>query len=100
MGGVHGVPALGGPVRHGPLAVREVAVVGGMLDYPVQRDVLDDLQLPHLPLPSSASSASGWASAERSPFSMPGIVCSMASTLENHVTMVSRDPVGLASKAN
>jgi hypothetical protein len=31
---------------------------------------------------------------------MPGIVCSIASTLEKRVTMVMRDPVGVASKAN
>jgi hypothetical protein len=31
---------------------------------------------------------------------MAGVVRSMASTLENRVTMVTRDPVGVASKVN
>jgi hypothetical protein len=31
---------------------------------------------------------------------MPGAVCSMASRLENRVTMVRRDPVGVVSKVN
>jgi hypothetical protein len=31
---------------------------------------------------------------------MPGTVCSMASTLEDRFTLVMRDPVGVASKAN
>jgi hypothetical protein len=31
---------------------------------------------------------------------MPGTVCSMASTLENRLTQVMRDPVGVVSKVN
>src|SRR5262245_51338972 len=82
-----------------------------MLDDTVQRHVLDDLELPHAELlvpgsacvldgSGSASTASSWGSAARSPSSMPGIVSSIASTLENRVTMVRREPADVASKLN
>ena len=47
------VSASGGPIRRGPVAVGEVAVVGGVLDHAVQRDVFDDLELSHSLLLSS-----------------------------------------------
>src|SRR5207247_4787957 len=48
--GEHCVPASGGPVGRGPVAVGEIAVIAGMLDHAVQRDVFDDLELSHLRL--------------------------------------------------
>src|SRR5438128_7462441 len=44
------VPASGGPIGRGPVAVGEIAVIGGVLDHAVQRDVFDDLELSHLSL--------------------------------------------------
>src|SRR5262245_38550588 len=42
------VPASGGPIGRGPVAVGEVAVVAGDLDHTVQGDVFDDLERSHL----------------------------------------------------
>jgi hypothetical protein len=39
------VPASGGPIGRGPVAVGEVAVFAGDLDHAVQRDVFDDFEL-------------------------------------------------------
>ena len=44
------VPAGGGSIGRGPVAVREIAVIGGVLDHAVQRDVLDDPEPSHLSL--------------------------------------------------
>src|SRR5437867_7050350 len=43
------VPASGGPIGRGPVAVGEV-VFAGDLDHAVQRDVFDDFELSHLSL--------------------------------------------------
>src|SRR5207253_7456582 len=40
----------GGPIGRGPVAVGEIAVIGGVLDHAVQRDVFDDFELSHLSL--------------------------------------------------
>src|SRR5215212_3196108 len=50
MRGDHFVPASGGPIGRGPVAVGEVAVFAGDLDHAVQRDVFDDFELSHLAL--------------------------------------------------
>src|SRR3954466_8391110 len=42
------VPTSGASIGRGPVAVREIAVIVGMLDHAVQRDVFDDLELSHL----------------------------------------------------
>src|SRR6266705_1183230 len=55
------VPAGGAPLGRGPVAVGEIAVIGGVLDHAVQRDVFDDFELSHLSLSSS------WASPMRIP---------------------------------
>src|ERR1700680_4544655 len=47
MRGHHQLPAGGGPIGRGPVAVRKVAVIGGVLDHAVERDVFDDLELSH-----------------------------------------------------
>src|SRR5437016_1745238 len=44
------LPTSGGPIGCGPVAVREIAVIGGVLDHAVQRDVFDDCELSHLSL--------------------------------------------------
>src|SRR5260221_770496 len=44
------VPASGAPIGRGPVAVGEIAVIAGVLDHTVQRDVFDDLELSHLSL--------------------------------------------------
>jgi hypothetical protein len=41
------IPASGGPIGRGPVAVRETALFAGGLDHAVQRDVFDDLDLSH-----------------------------------------------------
>jgi poly(3-hydroxybutyrate) depolymerase len=41
------IPARGGPIGRGPVAVGEIAVLAGDLDHAVQRDVFDDLDLSH-----------------------------------------------------
>ena len=41
------VPASGGPIGRGPVAVGEIAVFVGGLDHAVQRDVFDDFELSH-----------------------------------------------------
>src|SRR2546428_4999289 len=48
--GEHCVPASGGPIGRGPVAAGEIAVIGGVLDHAVQRDVFDDCELSHLSL--------------------------------------------------
>lgn len=40
----------GGPIGRGPVAVGEIAIIGGVLDLAVQRDVFDDFELSHLSL--------------------------------------------------
>src|SRR5258706_9502531 len=40
----------GGPIGCGPVAVGEIAVIAGVLDHAVQRDVFDDLERSHLSL--------------------------------------------------
>src|ERR1700722_15193151 len=47
------LPASGGPIRRGPVAVGEIAVFAGNLDHAVQRDVFDDFELSHLSSPCS-----------------------------------------------
>ena len=47
MCGHNCVPASGGPIRRGPVAVGKIAIIGGVLDPAVQRDVFDDLELSH-----------------------------------------------------
>src|SRR6267378_3444242 len=42
------IPASGTPIGRGPVAVGEIAVIGGVLDHAVQRNVFHDLQLSHL----------------------------------------------------
>src|ERR1700688_196641 len=42
------VPASGSPIGRGPVAVGEIAVIGGVLDHPVQRDMFHDFELSHL----------------------------------------------------
>src|SRR6266571_364307 len=44
------VPASGRSIGRGPVAVGEIAVIGGVLDHAVQRDVFDDFELSHLSL--------------------------------------------------
>jgi hypothetical protein len=39
------IPASGGPIGRGPVAVGETAVFAGDLDHAVQRDVFDDFEL-------------------------------------------------------
>jgi hypothetical protein len=41
------IPASGGPIGRGPVAVAEIAVAGN-LDHAVQRDMFDDFELSHL----------------------------------------------------
>src|SRR5258705_4030441 len=41
------ISASGGPIGRGPVAVGEIAVIGGVLDHAVQRDVFDDFELSH-----------------------------------------------------
>src|SRR6516162_4698307 len=41
------LPASGGPIGRGPVAVGEIAVFAGDLDHSVQRDVFDDFELSH-----------------------------------------------------
>ena len=48
MRGEDCVPASGGPIGRGPVAVGEIVVIGGVLDHAVQRDVFDDFELSHL----------------------------------------------------
>src|SRR5438552_196345 len=55
--GEHCVPASGGPVGRGPVAVGEIAVIGGVLDHAVQRDVFDDCERSHLSHPLLLGSA-------------------------------------------
>src|SRR5262245_22182995 len=50
MRGEDFVPASGGPIGRGPVAVGEIAVIGGVLDHAIQRDVFDDFELSHLSL--------------------------------------------------
>ena len=47
MRGEHCVPASGGPIGRGPVAVGEIAIIGGVLDHAVQRDVFDEFELSH-----------------------------------------------------
>src|SRR6266545_2965462 len=42
------IAASGGPIGRGPVGVGEIAVIGGVLDHAVQRDVFDNLELSHL----------------------------------------------------
>src|SRR2546421_8016908 len=42
------VPTSGGPIGRGPVAVGEIAVIVGVLDHAVQRDVFEDFELSHL----------------------------------------------------
>src|SRR2546430_8945248 len=42
------VPASGRSIGRGPAAVGEIAVIGGVLDHAVQRDVFDNFELSHL----------------------------------------------------
>src|SRR5881392_2601755 len=42
------VPASGSPIGRCPVAVWEIAVIGGVLDHTVQRNVFHDLELSHL----------------------------------------------------
>src|SRR3989475_6321039 len=58
--GEHCVPASGGPVGRGPVAVGEIAVIGGVLDHAVQRDVFDDCERSHLSHPLLLGSAGTW----------------------------------------
>src|SRR5690348_6828125 len=44
------VPAGGGSIGRDPVAAREIAVIGGVLDHAVQRDAFDDSELSHLTL--------------------------------------------------
>src|SRR4051812_25222420 len=44
------IPASGSPIGRGPVAVGEIAVIGGVLDHAVQRDVFHDSELSHLSL--------------------------------------------------
>ena len=44
------VPASGGPMGRGPVAVWEITIISGVLDHAVQRDVFDDFELSHLNL--------------------------------------------------
>src|SRR4051812_37196721 len=48
------IPACGGPIGRGPVAVGEIAVIGGVLDHAVQRDVFHDFELSHLSLLGSS----------------------------------------------
>src|ERR1700756_2238740 len=41
------IPASGGPIGRGPVAVGEIAVLAGDLDHAVKRDVFEDLDLSH-----------------------------------------------------
>src|SRR5712691_13146753 len=49
------LPTSGGPIGCGPVAVGEIAVIAGVLDHAVQRDVFEDLKRSHLSL-----SVLGW----------------------------------------
>src|SRR5438067_3716921 len=44
------ISASGGPIGRGPVGVGEIAIIGGVLDHAVQRDVFDDFELSHLSL--------------------------------------------------
>jgi hypothetical protein len=55
MRGERCIPARRSPIGRGPFAVREIAVVGGILDHAVQRDVFDDFELLSLRVPRLAS---------------------------------------------
>src|SRR4029078_9893275 len=44
------LPASGTAIGRGPVAVGKIAVIGGMLDHAVERDVFDDFELSHLSL--------------------------------------------------
>ena len=48
--GHDGLPSGGASIGRCPVAVGEIAVISGVLDHAVQRDVLDDFELPHLSL--------------------------------------------------
>jgi hypothetical protein len=50
MRGHDRLPASGGSIGRGPVAVGEIAVFTGDLDHAVQRDVFDDFELSHLSL--------------------------------------------------
>src|ERR1700727_1822564 len=44
------ISASGGAIGRGPVAVGKIAVIGGVLDHAVQRDVFHDSELSHLSL--------------------------------------------------
>src|SRR5438132_13229188 len=50
MRGEDFVAASGGSIGRGPVAVGEIAAIGGVLDHAIQRDVFDDFELSHLSL--------------------------------------------------
>jgi hypothetical protein len=50
MRGEDCVPASGSSIGHGPVAVGEIAIIGGVLDHAVERDVFDDFELSHFSL--------------------------------------------------
>src|SRR6266403_4926710 len=47
MRGEDCISASGGPIGRGPVAVGEIAVIGGVLNHAVQRDMFHDLDLSH-----------------------------------------------------
>lgn len=52
----HRVTASGCAIRRGPIAVREIVVIGGVLNDAIQRDVFDEFELFHCALRTSSSS--------------------------------------------
>src|SRR4029077_422160 len=44
------ISASGGPIGRGPVAVGEIAVIGGVLDHAVQGDMFANFELSHLSL--------------------------------------------------
>ena len=56
------VPASGGSVGRGPVAVGRIVVIGRVLDHAVQRNVFDECERSHLSLRSALGVRSGGAS--------------------------------------
>src|SRR5438105_319539 len=50
MRGEDCISASGGPIGRGPVAVAEIAAIGGVLDHAIQRDVFEDLELSNFSL--------------------------------------------------
>ena len=84
MRGEDFVPASGGPMGCGPVAVEEIVIIGGVLDHAVQRDVFDDFELSQLIL---------YVLGCQHPFSTASTVCRLPNTTVSESIITYCGPV-------